>query len=137
FAGEGLALMLIDVATRSGRRPTQILCLIELTMALLALIGYIYGAQQLYVRLGVTPMGLHTAIAFVVLSTGILWARPRAGGMALVTAPGASGRLLRRLLPVVVVAPIALAGMCLGGVHLGWYDAHFAFAAFTTACIVV
>jgi signal transduction histidine kinase len=137
FLCDGCALLLIDWRTGSGRRPAQVLCLVELVMALLALIGYAYGVQHLYGQMGVTPMAIHTALAFLALSTGILWARPDSEAMALLTSREPSGRLTRRMLPAAILAPIILAGLCLQGVRDGSRDVGFAFAAMATACILI
>ena len=77
-------------------------------IALLALIGYAYSAISLIGVRQYIPMALNTAIAFAVLSVGILYARPGRGLMAVVTSRGAGGVMARRLLPAAIVIPAAV-----------------------------
>ena len=64
---------------RRGLRPAQFLALAAGLIALLALIGYAYSATALMGVKQFIPMALNTAIAFAILSVGILCARPIAG----------------------------------------------------------
>ena len=50
-------------------------------------------------------MALNTAIAFAILSVGILCARPDRGLMAVVSSTGAGGVMARRLLPAAILIP--------------------------------
>ena len=77
FALVGLALALLDVETRRGIRPAQLLALTGGLIALLVLIGYAYSAISLIGVRQFIPMALNSAIGFAVLSIGILHARPR------------------------------------------------------------
>ena len=102
FVLVGLALTMLDARTRRrGTRPAQLLALATGLIALLALIGYAYSAASLIGVNQFIPMALNTAIAFAILSVGILCARPDRGVMAVVsgTAPAGSwqdGCCLRR-----------------------------------------
>ena len=80
FVLVGLALALLDVRDpRRGIRPAQLLALAAGLIALLALIGYAYSATSLIGVKRFIPMALNTAIAFAILSVGILCARPDRG----------------------------------------------------------
>ena len=74
----GLALLLADARTR----PAQFLALLIASVAALAFVGYLYGVQSLTGVAAYIPMALHTALTFLVLSTGLLCARPERGMMA-------------------------------------------------------
>ena len=63
----------------AGVRPAQLLALAGGLIALLALIGYAYSATSLIGVRQFIPMALNTAIAFAILSVGILHARPDRG----------------------------------------------------------
>src|SRR4051794_14891279 len=108
FALVGLALALLDVETRRGIRPAQLLALMGGLIALLVVIGYAYSAISLIGVRRFIPMALNSAIGFAVLSIGILHARPRRGLMAAVTSRGAGGAMARRLLPAAIVIPAAV-----------------------------
>src|SRR5207253_2215263 len=66
----GTALILIDVETRGGHRPTELLSVVCGLSGLLALIGYLYRTPMFYGVGYFTPMALHTAVAFIVLAIG-------------------------------------------------------------------
>ena len=106
FVLVGLALTLLDARTRRrGVRPAQLLALAAGLIALLALIGYAYSATSLIGVKRFIPMALNTAIAFAILSVGILCARPDRGVMAVVSSTGAGGVMARRLLPAAILIP--------------------------------
>ena len=106
FVLVGLALMLLDARTRRrGIRPAQFLALAAGLIALLALIGYAYSATSLIGVKQFIPMALNTAIAFAILSVGILCARPDRGVMRVVSSDGAGGAMARRLLPASILIP--------------------------------
>lgn len=136
FICDGCALLLIDWQPRRGIRPAQILCMIELLMAILALLVYVYGVNDVFGLLRFTPMAVHTAIGFILLSTGILWSRPQVGPMQLVTSPSSAGTLVRQTLPIALAAPLILAWLCQRAVHQGWCDMPAAFAMFAVATMV-
>lgn len=135
FMCDGLALMLINWQWR-GLRPSQILCAIEIVMALLALLVYVYGVGKIFGLLRFTPMAAHTAVAFLIVSSGILWARADVGPMALVTSRTGGGALMRRLLPVVVLVPLLFAWLCLRAINADLFDTSFAFALFAVSTVV-
>ena len=109
FVFVGLALTLLDARTRRrGVRPAQLLALAAGLIALLALIGYAYSAASLIGVKQFIPMALNTAIAFAILSVGILCARPDRGVMAVVSSTGAGGVMARRLLPAAILIPVVV-----------------------------
>jgi signal transduction histidine kinase len=136
FMCDSLALLLIDARWRQVR-PAQILCLVEIILAMLALLVYVYGVGKVFGLLQFTPMAVHTAIGFLVLSTGILWARAENGPMKLVVSRTSGGALVRRLLPLVVLVPLLIAWVCMRGIDAGVIDVSFAFAVFTMATIIL
>ena len=104
----GLALLGLDVATPGGRRPADLLALAGGTVALVALVGYLYSVTALYGIASYTQMALHTAGALCLLAGGILMARPDRGLMATVTSDRLGGSMARRLLPAVLGVPLAV-----------------------------
>ncbi|HEX2779925.1 MAG TPA: histidine kinase dimerization/phospho-acceptor domain-containing protein, partial [Gemmatimonadaceae bacterium] len=108
FMLTGSALLLID--RRVGRYLPLgvILSGLGLTVAVLALIGYLYGAHPLYAMDRASGMALATAVAFAALNTGILFARPSRSGIGLLMSAGTEGVLARQLLVAMLFAPIVL-----------------------------
>jgi signal transduction histidine kinase len=116
----GLALLLLDRETAHGRRPAQLLTLVALFVALLAVIGYLLAVFALYhVGPDMVPMALNTAICFTALSLGTLCARLDREPMATIVSATAGGVMARRLLPAAFVIPLLLGWMRLRGERAG------------------
>ncbi|WNG61690.1 PAS domain-containing sensor histidine kinase [Archangium gephyra] len=130
----GLALLLLDVETRRGRRPAQYLALTVALLAWTALIGYGTGASQLHTLPGLPAgigMALHTSTVFFVLSIGILGARPTHGLMRTLTGAHAGSVMVRRLLPPLLLGPYVVGHLSLLGTRAGLYSSSTAFALVT------
>ena len=129
------ALLLID--NRWSSWPNQSLTLTALIIASVAVIGYIYGVSSLYKIGAFASMALHTAITFIILSLGILCARPNRGLMSSFTGEGAAGILARRLLPAAIIVPILLGWLRLLGQQMGLYDTAFGTALLVLANVLI
>src|SRR4029077_7244165 len=81
-----------------------------------------YESRLLYGVGAFIPMAVNTALGFVVLSAGMLCARPRDGVMALFLAGGPGGVLARRLVPSAFVIPAVLGWLALKGQTAGLFD---------------
>ena len=108
LAGSGFALLLLDVETRRGVRPAEVGAAIALVVSFLALVGYAYGARDLYAFQPEVGMSLPTAAALFTLSVGILASRADRGVASFVAAQDPGGVFLRRLLPAAVIVPVGL-----------------------------
>lgn len=130
----GLALVLLDVETRRGRRPAQYLVLIVAVLSWTALIGYGTGASQLHTPPGLPAgigMALHTCSVLFVLCLGVLGARPAEGLMRTLTGTHAGSALVRRLLPALLLGPYVVGHLSLMGTRAGFYSSSTAFALVT------
>ena len=133
----GAALAAIDSKLRSERWLAEWLALAGGLISLLALVGYAYGVQRFFGVGQYTPMALNTALAGALLSVGILLARPDRGLMVALTSPNAGGRMIRQILPVAIILPIALGWLLLRGEEAGFYDVLFETALLALATVVV
>src|SRR3984893_14751068 len=93
----------------------QILALIGLVDALLAFLGYVYGVHGLYAVSHYTTMAGHTALVFVVLCLGALFARPDRGLISVITSEYSGGQMARLLLPLALTLPLFIGWLCLKG----------------------
>lgn len=120
----GAALLSLPVPSRRGGLIAEGGALASAALALTALTGYVFGVGYFY---GLPPlfpftgMALHAAIGLLALSCGILMARIDGGAFHALTDGRPGGVLLRRLLPCVVLAPLALGRLFLLGADLGAY----------------
>jgi PAS domain S-box-containing protein len=133
----GLALLLLDLRTRGGWYPAQVLTLLQGTVALFALIGYLYGASVFLGFSTFTKMAAHTAVTFLAISFGLLLARPNHGIAAVAAGEDAAGVLLRRLLPLLIVIFTVLGWLRLFGEQQGLYPPEVGTAFRITLTIVI
>ena len=115
----------------------QILALIGLVDALLALLGYVYGVHGLYAVSHYTTMAVHTALVFVVLCLGALFARPDRGLISVITSEYSGGQMARLILPLALTLPLFIGWLRLKGELAGLYGTGFGFALFSTSNIII
>ncbi len=137
FLFTGLAFLSLDVETRRGLRPAQILPLIPAALSVLTLIGYLYGVPSRYTIDRHTTMAFHTALGFAVLSTGTLLARPDRGWVKTISNHDVSGTLARVMLPATFLVPILLGFLRLQGQRAGFYGTELGLALMVGSSIVV
>jgi signal transduction histidine kinase/DNA-binding response OmpR family regulator len=115
----GVALLVLDWRILPGLWPAQLVLLAPIMISLTSVLGYVYGVGTLYRVAHFIPMAMPTAMAFLALSIGALWARPQRGLVAAVTADHPGGVLARRLLPAAILIPPALGWLRLTGEQRG------------------
>src|ERR1700730_14828173 len=107
----GSSLFFLGRKSPYDAMAAQILALIGLIDALLALLGYVYGVHGLYAVSHYTTMAVHTALVFVVLCLGALFARPDRGLISVITSEYSGGQMARLLLPLALTLPL----------FIGWF----------------
>jgi PAS domain S-box-containing protein len=106
------------------------------TMGLIALIGYSYGTEELYSVAGFGGIALHSAIAFVFLSIGLLYSRSDGFAGALFgIGPGA--RMARRLLPLSIGAPFVIGWIVLLAERTGALNLEQVTSVFCASMVIV
>ncbi|MDZ8064158.1 MAG: PAS domain S-box protein [Nostoc sp. DedQUE08] len=130
--------ILIHPKTHRSYWYAQIITLIATLISFQALMGYAYQVKVLY---GLAPyttsMALHTALLFLLLSIGILWAQAEHGLMRVVTSDSYGGLLARRLLVAAIAVPFILGWVIVEGQRAGQYDPAFAISVFAIVLIVI
>jgi len=117
------ALLVLDRRASGQASQAQILALVAGSIPTVSLLGYAFDIPELY-RAPPQPsngMAVLTASAFLVLSAGILAARPDTGPVALLTSSRAGGITARRLL-LGLLAFLPVAFLIILGQRLGFYD---------------
>jgi signal transduction histidine kinase len=133
----GAALLLLDVETKRGFRPAQVLIVLVGFFGLLALIGYAYRVLPLYSIGSRIPMALNSAIAFELFSLTALSVRPADGMMKVVTSDTTGGAMARRLLPAAVLIPLILGALRFSSEKHGFFDIESGISLFAFANIVL
>ena len=128
----GAALLLEPRATRRAQVAVQVLALASSVAALVSVTGHAYGTELL-----TGAMALNTALAFLLVATGVLWSHPEAGVAAVFASPTAGGVLVRRLVPAIILIPFLLGWLGLVGQRAGFYDIAGGTALFVVCIIVV
>src|SRR5205085_9210524 len=82
-------------------------------------------------------MAVHTAVTFMVLSGGILGARPDRGMMAVLTRDSVGGVMARRFVPAAIGIPLVLGWLRWEGQQAGLYGTAFGLALIVIATILV
>ena len=108
FSVLGAAMLLLH-RRADGRWPlATTLATAGLTIGVVALIGYLYGAHPLYAIDRASGMSLGTALGLSALSLGVLFARPGRSGVALLLSRGTEGILARELMLAALLVPLFL-----------------------------
>ena len=140
----GVAALSMDYVTSRGQSPAQLAALGAGSIGSVALLGYTFDLWELHSLLvsgGPVGMAIHSAIALVLLSSGLLVTHPEVGIVAAMSSEHAGGMVSRRLLlGVLAFAPVAL--LVVIGRRLGWYgDASVAamlvFLAFVEGFVLI
>ena len=131
-----LALLFIPHDRRSHDLRAQMFATPALLIALVAILGYVFGVRGMYAVSQSSGMALPTAIAHLILGVGIIFAVRDRGVPALLMDEGPAGVLTRRLLPAALLAPIALGIIRLAGESAGMYETEFGVSLFAVASIL-
>ncbi|WP_242056273.1 MULTISPECIES: EAL domain-containing protein [unclassified Nostoc] len=132
----GSSLLLLSL-TQPKYFVAQIFAVIASFISGMGLLGYIYGNAYLYKFGSLTSIAIHTAIAFLLLICGILFACPNRGLMIVVTNKNAGGMMARNLLPAAILLPPVICWLVLFGYRMQIYTAEFGLCALSVLNIIV
>jgi signal transduction histidine kinase len=131
-----LALLSIPHDQRKHDLRAQMFATPGLLIALLAILGYLFGVKGMNSLSQWSGMALWTAIGQLILGVGILVAVRERGVSVLLLDEGAAGVLTRRLLPAALFAPIVLGVIRIVGESAGFYESDFDASLFVVASIL-
>src|SRR5262249_26491566 len=107
FLAIGAGLILLDGVGRA--RSLSAACGITVgAIATLSLIGFLYGAPQMYTLPGLTGIALPTALLLLALGLGLVASVPDGEPMRTILDPGAAGIVVRQALPIVICFALAV-----------------------------
>jgi PAS domain S-box-containing protein len=110
---------------------------IGLAQSILAILGYLFGAELLYKPIPGTSIALHTAAAFLFLFVGVAGLRPDLGWMARITSHGAGGPFVRSTASAIIIGVPLIGWLRLQGELAGYYDGRTGLALFATSNILL
>ena len=104
----------------------QVQALIVTMLAVLSLMGYLYGIKVLYFGSRVfTAMALNSAIAFFMIGLGVFFLHVDQWLALAITSDNIGGRVARRLIPVALLVPPLLGWIKLWGERSGYLPHPF------------
>lgn len=112
------------------RLPNGVLFLLTpvFLLSICSLFGYFTGDNDIFTIKPFRPMALHTTVCFLALVASFLVLFPQNVFTRTVLANDSGGLVARRLLPYLLVAPMALGFLSYQGERLGLYDTGFGVA---------
>jgi signal transduction histidine kinase len=133
----GIALLLLYHGRAWSIARAQLIGACIVVFALVPIVGYVYGAPQLYAVARYTGIAIHTGIALLALGVAILTAHSDIGPVAALKGNSPHSVVGRRLLAQAVALPLLLGYISLAGERQGLYDARFGIGMFVVAMIVL
>lgn len=133
----GIGLLLAHARTSAAALTFSACATAILLMVAATLLGYLFQAAPLSGIFGFTHVALHTAIGLGALAVGLLALRPDAGWVRLLTGMTVGATAARRLLPLVVLVPVAVAWLALQGSEAGYYPGEIRLALTTTITVAM
>jgi Signal transduction histidine kinase len=131
----GGTLILLTYSGRSLLRES--IAGAALLIAFLAVLGHIYGVSSLYSLDQYAGMALITVLGFLLISLGVLTARPGEGAASLLVGNDGSALITRRLLSVCVTLPILFGLMWLEARRADAVSRELGVSLFVVATVVV
>ena len=133
----GAALLFLHADSRNRRAGSQFPALAGGLIGLAGFLAYLYRVPLLGGPDFYSSMALHTSLLIVMLSLGVLLARPDCGLVAEFASGGLGGLMARRLLPVVILLPVFLGLTWLYGWRAGFYSAEFTSALSDISAVIL
>ncbi|HLN79391.1 MAG TPA: hypothetical protein VK185_00190, partial [Candidatus Bathyarchaeia archaeon] len=132
FLGGALLALEVD----RGEWIASSLALAAGAVSLQAMMGYAYVAESPSGFVSYTHIAIHTALALLVLSVGVLLKLRDHGMTGIVMSDSQGGAMARRLLPAVIAVPLIFGWLRLMGQRAGLYGDEFGVALLITTYIL-
>ncbi|MES2525239.1 MAG: PAS domain-containing protein [Gemmatimonadota bacterium] len=132
----GIALLM----SRRGwqnRRDTPMLGLIVCGIAAMGIIGYLYGADQLFSQPRYTAISAQTATFLLAAGMGLVAAVPDRQPMRMLVDDTTAAIFARRTLPFIIMLPVVLGHLQIEGQQAQKYDPQFGTALLVLALVVL
>ena len=104
----GVGLLLARGGSRLERTLSELLALGVLALAMVVLVGHLYGVAGLFLLGGAFPVPVPAAVALAFFAVAALFTSPSLGIARRFTEDSAGGLALRRLLPAALLVPVLI-----------------------------
>jgi signal transduction histidine kinase len=99
--------------------------------------NYVFGGKEISEEsflILTTPL---SSLLFLIYCLGVIFSKPEEGFMILLTADSLAGTLIRRLLPIAILLPLALGWLRIWGERLDLYDKVSGISLYSTLNIII
>jgi PAS domain S-box-containing protein len=131
----GISLLRLRAAGTASRFIPALAFAIGL-IGLLSVLGYIYRVKEFHGILRYLPMGVNTAVCFLLAALALLFVSPERGLIKDLTGSRAGSITARRLIPFAFTAPILLGWLRLLGALNGAFTVEFGVSILVLSIIV-
>ncbi len=131
------AAMILTAFGNKSRQASAVCGMVVIAIAMLSIVGYMFGADRLFAVPYLTTIALQTATILLALGSGVVASVRETEPMKTLSDDSPAGVLVRRAIPYVVLAPIVLSWIGVQGLNAGLYDAAFETAAITLLLIAL
>jgi signal transduction histidine kinase len=137
FSLAGIALLALTRRSPRAASLAQWLAALMATLATIAIVGYTYGAGELYSVARYTGIAWPTAVTLLAIAIGILSARPDVDPIATLVSDGPGGIMARRMLIPAIVIPLTLGYFRIRGQQADYFDTGLGTALLVVSLILV
>ena len=143
FILNGISIFLLTFRNYHILNLARIIIIPVILTSIMVLIGYAYGVRELY-RFGFyVPLSPFSAIAFIELSVALLFIHAERGFMRLFVGQTLGSKMVRWLLPTLIMVFITIGWLCRQGNLMHWYNNQFEVSMlifltlFLSCCLII
>lgn len=120
-----------------GRRIAPWLGMAVTSLSMIAIVGYFFGADQLYTIPRISGIAFQTAVIVWGMGIGLAAAIGEQEPARTMLSPGGGGLLARRALPFIIVLPLVFGWVGLWGQEAGLYDTRMGVSLLIVGMIIL
>ncbi len=119
------AALILSTFGRAWRTPAVVGAGLCIGISSLSVLGYLFQAHHFYLLPTISTIALNTSICFMLLGLGLMAGLPEEDPIRTLLEMSATGAMVRRALPVLVLLPIVFSMLRELGEMAGYYDPRF------------
>lgn len=131
------AAIFVSTLTDRWNRAVVGGALLCIGIALISILGYMFGTSALYILPEISGIAINTSVCFTLLGCGLIASMPGKEPMRTLLEPSATGALVRRALPFMVLVPIGIGLLRWAGEEALLFNTGFGMALHTLTQVVV